>query len=260
MTKGTIVLASLLAAAMCALSAEPLPHSIRMVTRPDGTCDYTITGVFTNGFAAVSKRRNFIDHYVDMIPNCTTANLSLVTREMYFHTSAPVLNLCSVVNKLARMGDLPYWEELVLRDRRSPAFSDSLYRLASITHATVKADTTLRWENIYLDQPTSLRVRYDKDKTGTLRFDRSTAYCMACDRFTMRLVDAKGQSIWEDIENVYADCKVAVTDEDNDAVDEIVIHRNDHNFKIHTLKWERNLQQGAAPLPSVPAGPSEGVR
>lgn len=47
---------------------------------------------------------------------------------------------------------------------------------------------------------------------------------------------------------------VAHNDGSCDYIDEIVLYRNDHGFKRHTLTWEKNLQPGVPEVRSPAAG------
>lgn len=63
---------------------------------------------------------------------------------------------------------------------------------------------------------------------------------MSENRFAMRILDANGQCLWCDEDNVYAVCSVAIVDLQENGVDEVVVSRSDHG-KTDTLVFVRDL-------------------
>ncbi len=186
--------------------------------------------------------------YARELPNCVRANFSLVNRELRFETTAPVTNLPTVINGLAHEGrDIPYWIELVEREHRSSSYSKDLYSLVAVSKlidATNAVPSGLVWHDVFHSTPVNLTIRYAVNKTGTLRFNPSTGFCKCHNRFAMRIYGEGNQWIWENMDDTYARCKVALRDSDNDGVDEIMIIRDNHNSEHHLLRWEPKPQQG----------------
>jgi hypothetical protein len=71
-------------------------------------------------------------------------------------------------------------------------------------------------------------LHFAKDETGTVKFNRSTAFCEVESRFAMRLFDKDDQCIWEDQDNIYCVFRAIAHDIDGDGRDEIIVLRNDH--------------------------------
>ena len=58
-------------------------------------------------------------------------------------------------------------------------------------------------------------------------------------RFALRLLNEEGEVLWMDTVSLYADCKIAIHDLDNDGADEIVVERINHGRKKQMLLLKR---------------------
>lgn len=67
-------------------------------------------------------------------------------------------------------------------------------------------------------------IRFDEDRTGTLRLNRATAFCMSHDWYTMRIYDSNGACVAEQKLGAHTDFCAAVIDLDGDAIDEILLY------------------------------------
>jgi hypothetical protein len=71
-----------------------------------------------------------------------------------------------------------------------------------------------------------------------LVFNVLSARCMCYSRFAMRVFNARGKWVWEELNEVYDSCEVYVGDINGDGADDVVIRREGHTPLTYLL-WIR---------------------
>lgn len=159
------------------------------------------------------------------IPECTKVKVDLKKDEIKFYTKSHFNNPSEVINVIAATGALvPYWDELLARDSKSKNYIPDLYYLDD--KVTSFGMYIYDWKRIPKDTPIKIPFRYEKGKIGILVFNRTVNYCVCHNRFAMRVYDETGRFIWEDLDNIYGGCLIAIHEMDD--VDEMIIYRDDH--------------------------------
>lgn len=105
-----------------------LPSAVKHTVMPSGEHRYEVSGLYVKSPQDV---RILSESGQKEIPDCTSLTVDPAKATMVFVTTKAVTDLKHVVDHLAwGGGTVPYWEELEIRDRKSPLFDEHLYTVA----------------------------------------------------------------------------------------------------------------------------------
>jgi hypothetical protein len=121
----------------------------------------------------------------------------------------------------------------VRHDRKQAGLEIHTLRYDNGRYHYKRAGTTaaMTWEEKLRTRekhPTERPIRYGPSRKGIVRINKSTGYCKVHSRFALRIFDEKDRYIWEDLENLYGECRLLVHDFDGNGTDEICCYRDDH--------------------------------
>jgi hypothetical protein len=194
---------------------------------------YVINDIYTGSYSERLNTAQIESGYASVIENCTTVKVDVATATMTILTTRPLTNLIETIDMLAGFGGgMLYWSELVERGKRSVHYGTVEYRLipdSSNTLVSHVAPRSLAWLNVDELPTTNLFVRYSQSERGEITIGPHTAHCMAHHRYAMRLWNSAGDFVWENLNDLFASCSIVINDLDGDDIDEIIVHRNDHN-------------------------------
>ena len=183
--------------------------------------------------------------YKGTVPDCEDFTVDFETRKCTFLTSRELAlsELADAIDQLAWIGgDIPYWSELETRDlEKSSLFSDEAYELVPYSG---EVPLQLAWFSAPKWEPLATAFCFDLVEQGRLLIMPTTAHCMAHSRFSIRVLDARGKLIWQDLDTLVADVQVALVDIDRDGSHDLIIDQNDHG-KSSRFLLRRNIEQCA---------------
>lgn len=248
--KNTLVSLILLTAVSAFAEELRMPSSVRYEILSPQVYRFTISGLLPKGpphgestSQQDADKREYssdgIDYeeilFLSISTNCTNFTTDLQAKTISFVLSNHLTNVVQVVNDLARWRKIPFWEELLMRDEQSVRGCAITYTLSNVS--SNKPDVTgLEWKPIPRDTTFRVPFRYAKDTLGSLVFNRSAGLCIfGHNCFGLRICESSGKWFWEDTDNVYGNCLLAVCDMNEDGVDEILIDRNDHGVTSYLL-------------------------
>ncbi|MBN1675260.1 MAG: hypothetical protein JXR37_29740 [Kiritimatiellae bacterium] len=117
-----------------AVFGEKLPGSITHEVLSSGEHRYTIRGCYIHHDRYATT---VTDRYWRDVPGCTRVTLEPVSGTLFFRTKAAVANLRELLERFSRRdGIIPPWEELEIRDLKSPSFDSELYTTVLRTRLT----------------------------------------------------------------------------------------------------------------------------
>ena len=221
---------------------EDLPKAITYRHNDDGTHIYVVSGIYAH--SSDRDRPSDRSDVLGYVPECIDAIFDFESRRLEMTTSRRLTlsELAYAIDDLAFSGgDVPYWDELEARDiKKSSLFSNKAYELASYSG---EVPMHLAWLSIPKWKPLTTAFSYDLVEQGKLLITPTTAHCMAHSRFSVRVLDAEGRVIWQDLNTLVADLRIALTDIDRDGSHDVIIDQNDHGKSTRFL-LRRIIEQG----------------
>ena len=233
-----------------------LPKSVTYEAK-DGSHIYTISGIY------VTSPEHEIDDPGSLseafIPDCEDCTFDFRKRTCTITTSRKLTfsELAYAIDDIAGMcGDLPYWFELEARDLpASEEFAGVRFAVEAVEGAHPKR---LGWFWLPDDKPFEIPFAFGPNQTMKVLIVPTTAFCMCHSRYCIRILDESGKLVWQDNNTAYAGISVAVTDQDEDFVHELLIRRHDHGkdarFRIKLSSEQDGADQPATTPESKPEG------
>jgi hypothetical protein len=206
-----------------------LPKSI-IYTQANGHHTYSFTGLYhfpmPNKEDEKDDAASWASWYYPAVISATV-NHKAGTFSVTTSEKLSMEKLREGVDKQAReTGEMPYWAELVWRDRKKAEnFSKDRFK---VTPVKVKAiPRKYAWSFANRRKPLELPFQTD-GQLFTFVVSRASAHCMAHDRYAIRVLDESGAIVWENQDLVVEVCCFALMDQNEDDVPEIFVDREDH--------------------------------
>lgn len=187
---------------------------------------YTVSGIYDTSSEEGIEDVGQLCTYC--IPDCIECVFDFEKKICRFATSRELgfSELAYAVDDIAALcGDLPYWAELQARDLKEADEGDRIeFTVQKIKEPHPKG---LGWFPMPKDR------KFEMPFNGAERNMRvlvvpTTAYCMCHSRFCIRILNDAGKVVWKDEEIGYGSISIAVSDQNQDFVHELLIRRNDH--------------------------------
>jgi hypothetical protein len=204
--------------------AEELPSSINHRTQDNGVHEYLVSGLYPEHRKNIDENISDIFNFDGEVDIDPAGNL-LTLRSDQALSSAELERILD--KNAAKNGVTPFWAELEARDlKRSKLFSPKLYHLVQ----SPKVPEDLAWFHAPKERPLKLPLRSigPFDQHGWLLITPTTALCMCHSRFSLRILDAGEEVLWEDGTTIRGAVSVALSKGKNESSHDVFIRCDDH--------------------------------
>lgn len=209
-----------------------IPKSIKHKKGEDGIHRYIISGIYSG--SQKSEIQNPGDLYEASIPACDDCKLDFNKLTCTIRTTRELTNseLAYAIDDIAKMGgDLPYWVELEARDIvKTIDFTNMDFSVEKIKG---KHSNKLGWFTPSKDR--SFQIPYSVGQEFKILIVPTTAYCMCHSRFCIRILDPSGKVVWKNEAIAFGGFSLALSDQDEDLIQEILIRCYDHGKDTHFI-------------------------
>lgn len=150
--------------------------------------------------------------------------------------------------KASVRSDCPTWQEILSCSAVDTNGIQNLFHAASVSNdirSQIESSVDCRDYGSFnsVEDAKTFRLLTKGGDVLYLRFNTMASKCMCHKRFAMRVYNATGKWVWQELDEVYGKCDVYVGDVNDDGKDDIVIRRESHD-PARVLLWTQTNQEG----------------